>query len=693
MSTSMPTALAGGRYQLGQLIGRGGMAEVHVALDTRLGRTVAVKIMRADLANDDIFLARFRREAHAVAQMNNPNIVNIYDSGEELVSSESGDTERLPYIVMEYVKGQTLRDIIKVNGALSQRDCEQVMLGVLNALDYSHRMGIIHRDIKPGNIMISEQGAVKVMDFGIARALDDSATTMTQSQGVVGTAQYLSPEQARGETVDMRSDLYSAGCVLYEMLTGRPPFTGDSAVAIAYQHVSEVATPPSAVVPGLPKMWDSICAKAMAKDRQNRYATASEFKTDILTYMNGGVPVAAAFNPLTDLSNMKARKEAERDLPTTPVEPQQQPTQAFNPVTGQFEQIPPANGANSAALQSRAQQRAVAAKAKKRKKIIIGSAIAAIVAVLVIVGIMFAMNGSGNKSSEDTVTIPEVCNASTSKDNIKLKLERLGLKMTEKQDTDSTEPEGTCTKMSPDAGSKVARGSAVKVWLSAGPQSTQVPDVKERSQEEARSILESAGFKVNATVKTEDSADIAKDMVTRTDPAAGQSVPKGTTITIYVSSGMTTVPSNLVGQSKDSVLQQYEGKFSFTVEQESSDTVEAGLITRVSPDSGSSIAQGGSITIWVSTGKEKVAVPNITAGTDYATAELMLKAVGLKAQASGPTDSTAVVVSINPGAGSQVDAGSTVTITTKAGSTGGDTGTGDGGNGNGANNGNGGRNP
>lgn len=689
MSTSMPTALAGGRYQLGQLIGRGGMAEVHVALDTRLGRTVAVKIMRADLANDDIFLARFRREAHAVAQMNNPNIVNIYDSGEELVSSESGDTERLPYIVMEYVKGQTLRDIIKVNGALSQRDCEQVLLGVLNALDYSHRMGIIHRDIKPGNIMISEQGVVKVMDFGIARALDDSAATMTQSQGVVGTAQYLSPEQARGETVDMRSDLYSAGCVLYEMLTGRPPFTGDSAVAIAYQHVSEVATPPSAVVPGLPKMWDSICAKAMAKDRQNRYATASEFKTDILTYMNGGVPVAAAFNPLTDLSNMKARKEAERDLPTTPVEPQQQPTQAFNPVTGQFEQIPPANGANSAALQSRAQQRAAAAKAKKRKKIIIGSVIAVLAVALVGAGVVFAMSGAPNKSAEDKVTIPEVCNASTSKDNIKLKLETLGLKMTEKQDTDSTEPEGTCTKMSPDAGSKVAKGSAVKVWFSAGPQSTQVPDVKERSQEEARSILESAGFKVNATVRTEDSADIAKDMVTKTDPAAGQSVPKGTTITIYVSSGMTTVPSNLVGQSKDSVLQQYEGRFSFTVEQESSDTVEAGLITRVSPDSGSSIAQGGSITIWVSTGKEKVAVPNIAAGTKYATAELMLKAVGLKAQANGPADPTAVVVGIDPGAGAQVDVGSTVTITTKAGSTGGDTGTGDGGNGNGANNGNG----
>jgi len=196
MNINMPTSLAGGRYQLGQLVGRGGMAEVHVATDTRLGRTVAVKIMRADFATDSIFLERFRREAHSVAQMNNPNIVNIYDSGEEAVTTETGEVEHLPYLVMEYVKGQTLRDILKVNGALSQRDAEQVMMGVLNALEYSHRMGIIHRDIKPGNIMISEQGVVKVMDFGIARAIDDSAATMTQSQGVVGTAQYLSPEQA-----------------------------------------------------------------------------------------------------------------------------------------------------------------------------------------------------------------------------------------------------------------------------------------------------------------------------------------------------------------------------------------------------------------------------------------------------------------------------------------------------------------
>ncbi|WP_455423390.1 Stk1 family PASTA domain-containing Ser/Thr kinase [Bifidobacterium myosotis] len=673
--SNMPTALAGGRYQLGQLIGRGGMAEVHVALDTRLGRTVAIKIMRADLANDDIFLARFRREAHAVAQMNNPNIVNIYDSGEETVPTEGGQTELLPYLVMEYVKGQTLRDILKVNGSLSQRDCEQVMLGVLSALDYSHRMGIIHRDIKPGNIMISEQGVVKVMDFGIARALDDSAATMTQSQGVVGTAQYLSPEQARGETVDMRSDLYSAGCVLYEMLTGRPPFTGDSAVAIAYQHVSEVATPPSAIVPGLPKIWDAICAKAMAKDRQNRYATAAEFRNDILTFMNGGMPVAAAFNPLSDMANVQARKNAETTkgtMPMGPVPPATgtQPTQAYNPATGQFEQIMPPSG-SFASVQSRAAQRAAAAKAKKRRTIIVSTIIGVIAVVAIVFGVVFMLREPGTTAA-DTVTVP-TCTANTSKDGIDAKLKALGLTMVEKHDTESTEPAGTCTKMSPEAGSKVAKGTQVEVWFSDGPQSTKVPDVKGKSQDEARSELEAAGFKVSSSVKSEPSSTVEADLVTRTDPAAGQSQPKGTTITIYVSNGMTKVP-DLVGQTKDSVLAQYSGtgpgKFNFIVESEASDTVPEGSITRMNPSSGSDIQQGGTITIWVSTGKQKATVPSIAAGTSYVTAKLMLEAKGFAVVANGPTDASAVVVSISPAGGSEADAGSTVTVTTRDGSSG-----------------------
>lgn len=668
MNINMPTSLAGGRYQLGQLVGRGGMAEVHVATDTRLGRTVAVKIMRADFATDSIFLERFRREAHSVAQMNNPNIVNIYDSGEEAVTTETGEVEHLPYLVMEYVKGQTLRDILKVNGALSQRDAEQVMMGVLNALEYSHRMGIIHRDIKPGNIMISEQGVVKVMDFGIARAIDDSAATMTQSQGVVGTAQYLSPEQARGESVDMRSDLYSAGCVLYEMLTGRPPFTGDSAVAIAYQHVSEVATPPSTIVPGLPKMWDSICAKAMAKDRQNRYATASEFKNDLLTFMNGGVPMAAAFNPLTDLTNMKARKQAEMDATTVPMAPATDaPTQAFNPVTGQFEAVPNQNAA--LATKTRAEQRAKEAQERKKKKIIIGSVIGGIVALLVIIGIVFMINS--HKHTGNTVSVPDFTTTSNiSEARVEEQLKALGLKLDAREDTTSSQPRGTVTKQNPKGGKKVAKGSTVSVWFSTGPQSVSVPDVSKHTQEEAKEILEAAGFKVG-NVTTIDSATVAKDRVVKTNPAARSKQTKGTIISLYISSGLTQIPS-LVGQPKDTAIDRLN-KASFTqitIESESSDTVPEGSVTRIDPGEGSTVEAGSPVTIWISTGKQQVPVPNVI-GMGCVNAKALLESVGLKVSVSGPEDG--LVTGMSPNGGTKADAGATVTLTTKSQSTGGDT--------------------
>ena len=668
MNINMPTSLAGGRYQLGQLVGRGGMAEVHVATDTRLGRTVAVKIMRADFATDSIFLERFRREAHSVAQMNNPNIVNIYDSGEEAVTTETGEVEHLPYLVMEYVKGQTLRDILKVNGALSQRDAEQVMMGVLNALEYSHRMGIIHRDIKPGNIMISEQGVVKVMDFGIARAIDDSAATMTQSQGVVGTAQYLSPEQARGESVDMRSDLYSAGCVLYEMLTGRPPFTGDSAVAIAYQHVSEVATPPSTIVPGLPKMWDSICAKAMAKDRQNRYATASEFKNDLLTFMNGGVPMAAAFNPLTDLTNMKARKQAEMDAATVPMAPATDaPTQAFNPVTGQFEAVPNQNAA--LATKTRAEQRAKEAQERKKKKIIIGSVIGGIVALLVIIGIVFMINS--HKHTGNTVSVPDFTTTSNiSEARVEEQLKALGLKLDAREDTTSSQPRGTVTKQNPKGGKKVAKGSTVSVWFSTGPQSVSVPDVSKHTQEEAKEILEAAGFKVG-NVTTIDSATVAKDRVVKTNPAARSKQTKGTIISLYISSGLTQIPS-LVGQPKDTAIDRLK-KASFTqitIESESSDTVPEGSVTRIDPGEGSTVEAGSPVTIWISTGKQQIPVPNVI-GMGCVNAKALLESVGLKVSVSGPEDG--LVTGMSPNGDTKADAGATVTLTTKSQSTGGDT--------------------
>ncbi|MBI4939618.1 MAG: Stk1 family PASTA domain-containing Ser/Thr kinase, partial [Actinobacteria bacterium] len=273
MNTS-PRVL-GNRYEVGDLLGRGGMAEVHLGRDTRLGRTVAIKLLRTDLARDATFQARFRREAQSAASLNHPAIVSVYDTGEEVVTESGGGVVPLPYIVMEYIEGRTLRDMLRGGQPLEVGLAMEITAGVLAALEYSHKAGIVHRDIKPANVMLTPRGDVKVMDFGIARALADASATMTQTQAVIGTAQYLSPEQARGETVDARSDLYSAGCLLYELLTARPPFVADSPVAVAYQHVREPAQPPSTFNPAIPETVDRIVMHALEKDRESRYQSAA----------------------------------------------------------------------------------------------------------------------------------------------------------------------------------------------------------------------------------------------------------------------------------------------------------------------------------------------------------------------------------------------------------------------------------
>src|ERR1700729_2916503 len=257
--------LLGDRYELEGVVGRGGMAEVSRARDLRLDRTVAIKTLRADLARDQTFQARFRREAQSAASLNNPTIVAVYDTGEDNSTGSPG-----PFIVMEYVDGRTVRALlIEVHRLLPERTLE-ITAGVLRALEYSHQAGIVHRDIKPGNVMVTRNGDIKVMDFGIARAMSDAQSTMTQTAQVIGTAQYLSPERARGGGGDARSALSSTGCLMYELLPGRPPFTGDSPVAIAYQHVRENPVPPSVVDPDIPAWADAIVLKAMAKDPGDR---------------------------------------------------------------------------------------------------------------------------------------------------------------------------------------------------------------------------------------------------------------------------------------------------------------------------------------------------------------------------------------------------------------------------------------
>ncbi|MGL5445092.1 MAG: Stk1 family PASTA domain-containing Ser/Thr kinase, partial [[Mycobacterium] stephanolepidis] len=275
------------RYELGEILGYGGMSEVHLARDQRLNRDVAIKVLRADLARDPSFYLRFRREAQNAAALNHPAIVAVYDTGEA-----ETPTGPLPYIVMEYVDGITLRDIVKDDGPMPIRRAIEVIADSCQALNFSHQHGIIHRDVKPANIMISKTGAVKVMDFGIARAVSDAGVSVTQTAAVIGTAQYLSPEQARGETVDARSDVYSLGCVLYELLTGEPPFVGDSPVAVAYQHVREDPVAPSKHNPEIPPGLDSVVLKALSKNPDNRYQNAAEMRTDLMRVYQGEQPEA-----------------------------------------------------------------------------------------------------------------------------------------------------------------------------------------------------------------------------------------------------------------------------------------------------------------------------------------------------------------------------------------------------------------
>jgi len=275
----MINQLLGGRYKLGEMIGTGGMADVYIAEDTRLARQVAVKVLRSDLARDPSFVARFRKEALAAAALNHPGIVAVYDSGEEPA----------PYIVMELISGHTLRDLIHKGERVPLKRALEIGEGILAALEYSHQAGIVHRDIKPANIMITDHGDVKVMDFGIARALADLGATLTSTWNVVGTAQYLSPEQALGEVADLRSDIYSTGCLLYEVLTGKPPFSGETPVSIAYQHVSGVVVPPSSIVAGLPEGIDTLLTVALAKNPDDRYQSAGLMLDDLFKIQSGEV--------------------------------------------------------------------------------------------------------------------------------------------------------------------------------------------------------------------------------------------------------------------------------------------------------------------------------------------------------------------------------------------------------------------
>ena len=527
--------LLGGRYQVGQLIGRGGMAEVHAGHDTRLGRTVAIKVLRSDLARDPTFLSRFRREAQSAAGLNHPSIVAVYDSGEDDETDASGATVALPYIVMEYVEGHTLREVLTEEQVMDPADAARVTEGVLDALSYSHRMGIVHRDIKPGNVMVTPAGAVKVMDFGIARAIADTAATMTQTQSVIGTAQYLSPEQAQGQQVDARSDLYSTGCLLYELLTGRTPFVGDSPVSVAYQHVGQPPQPPSRHQPGLSPEMDAVVLHALAKDRDARYQDAAQFRSDLAAARTGR-PISTAARGTAAGAALGASALTAGEVMGSGAGLGSDPTMAMSPPDAtEVVRSRSSERHNTATLP--AIGRDPAELPRKRHAATYVFLAMAVIAALVLVGLagkaLFAGDTAAPKFAIPTVT-------NLTQPQAEALLTSKGFKPVVSPATNPA-PKGRVVDQNPQAGTMFPANTAVTITVSSGPGETTVPDVHGYNEGSAKTTIEGFGLTVGKVVSVDDGT-VDKGLVIETVPKAGETVPSGSVVVLKVASGKVKVP-------------------------------------------------------------------------------------------------------------------------------------------------------
>lgn len=562
------------RYELGEILGFGGMSEVHLARDERLDRDVAIKVLRADLARDPTFYLRFRREAQNAAALNHPAIVAVYDTGE--AETEAGP---LPFIVMEYVDGHTLRDIVRAEGPMAPRRAMEVIADVCAALDFSHRNGIVHRDVKPANVMINNAGAVKVMDFGIARAIADSSSPMTQTAAVIGTAQYLSPEQARGEQVDARSDVYSLGCVLYEVLTGEPPFKGDSPVAVAYQHVREDPQLPSRVNPSVPRELDSIILKAMAKNPANRYQTAAEMRTDLVRVLGGQRPSAPTVmndeDRTTILGSMDSRSSHSS-------EPRAVSTSGGRHSDGRDDQ-------------------------PKRRGLRIALFSLAAVVVIGIVGAFLWSLGPG--SSPDRVSIPDVTNLSSS--DAESRLLEADLRVAIQEKADATVPAGNVITTRPGAGSQVDSKSTVNLEVSTGPEQVQVPQLNGKTQQQAAQALSALGLELDGNVGRATSTPENLDKVVDQNPSSGVSITVGSAVRVTLGSGPAQVRvPDVVGQQLEVAQPNIEGA-GFKVQVENIDSSQpAGQVVSTSPTGGSNATDGDTITLRVSNG-DKIPMPDL----------------------------------------------------------------------------------
>ena len=558
MTQSEPT-LIGGRYELGELLGRGGMAEVRKGKDRRLGRTVAVKRLRTDLASDATFQARFRREAQSSASLNHPAIVSTYDTGEEMATDGTGVAQ--PYIVMECVEGRTLRDILREGRKILPERALEITAGVLSALDYSHRAGIIHRDIKPGNVMLTPSGDVKVMDFGIARAISDASSTMTQTAAVVGTAQYLSPEQARGETVDSRSDVYSTGCLLYELLTGRPPFVGDSPVAVAYQHVREQAAPPSDLDDELDPEIDAIVMKSLAKRVEDRYQSAAAMKSDIERYLAGHPIQAPAVVP-------------------PPVD-----TQYVAPV-------PPADA--TAAMASTPPHRDEPSRSRAGWWVLAG-----ILAVALLAGGAYLLNGVLFEQAPDRTAVPNIVGMTD--EEARLAIVDKGFEVGRvTRETSETVAADTVIEQSPNRDVFEEPGTSISFVLSLGKPEVEVPYVVGTLRKDARAAMLEQNLKVRFQ---EEDSDEQRFQVLSTNPPAGTSLAEGTMVTIVFSDGPEKVPDVRGMKQREAERAIREAGFVADVRIDAASVEPKNTVVDQIPVGGT-LDQGSTVTIFVSAYEE-----------------------------------------------------------------------------------------
>ena len=624
-----------GRYEVGNLIGRGGMADVYEGVDTRLGRTVAIKLLKADLANDPNFEARFRQEAQASARMAHPTIVRVYDAGEDVTVDSNGNTNRHPFIVMEYVNGKLLRDLLHER-RLTLQEAIDFETGVLTALEFSHRAGIVHRDIKSANVMITEAGQVKVMDFGIARAVSENSATVAHTSGIVGTAQYFSPEQAKGESVDARTDLYSAGVLLYEMLAGRPPFKGESAVSVAYQHVSEAVVPPSEFDPNVSAEMDSVVLRALAKDRNERFQTAEEFREHLLAayavvlentpdelpaHALAFEPEPVVETPSIDLPVGEAEAVSEADTISEPENPAFAATQVLSTGFDEFDALLAAAGA-----ERRDSDETQVVETPKAPEVQVSQP-------------------EAPRAERETVSVSAASSSSSSNTEgpSTNPFAELGVELpTAAQPTIKYIPTER-----PKANLLWGIGSGVgvvliglMVWLftlngfnlniNPGSAGISVADVTNRTYDEGYNTLTAQHLLVNKVYEANET--IPLDTIIRTDPVAGTKVPDNTSITVYVSSGKNTVkvPATLIGLTEsEATAALMAAKLTLgTITQANSATVPAGKVIETDPVANSDVAEGSVVNLVISNGQ--VNVPDVrNLSTSEAQSKMSSPEVGL----------------------------------------------------------------